>query len=115
MEVSHASLETGFSAAPYPPLPAAGGIISITNLINTAALFSFIRLCSLADCVRSIPSRPPWSRLYPPTLERYSQSVCVLLWVVSLLYGLVLWHMLGMRAGLRAVRAQADVLVCEQA
>ena len=78
MEVSHASLETGFSAAPYPPLPAAGGIISITNIINTATLLGFIRLCSLdPEPAPLVPSLPPHPRAAQsvrvcPTLGRQS-------------------------------------------
>jgi hypothetical protein len=69
VEVSHASLETGFSAAPYPPLPAAGGIISITNIINTATLLGFIRLCSLdsrASIRRAELSGPSWGLGFSP-------------------------------------------------
>jgi hypothetical protein len=64
VEVSHASLETGFSAAPYPPLPAAGGIISITNIINSATLLSFIRVC-----FARFPSFHSESRAFRTVLE----------------------------------------------
>ena len=79
VEVSHASLETGFSAAPYPPLPAAGGIISITNIINSATLLSFIRLCfarSRAGPLGPVSTPPPSSGTVSPCVSYSGSSVC---------------------------------------